>query len=192
MSENTNGELTIKKVRRHLRTIIHHRNLVFKHCRRCGLFRQGLVHDLSKFSPQEFFTGARYYQGDRSPNDAERRDRGASYAWMHHKGRNRHHYEYWTDYKIGEPEPRFTPVPMPNKYIIEMFCDRVAACETYYKDKFDKSQPLAYFERCNTEGLMHPETAKKLRSLLRLYAEIGEEAFDRVREMKNAKGDASF
>ena len=101
---------------------------------------------------------------------------------MHHKGRNRHHYEYWTDYKTGEPEPRFTPVPMPNRYVIEMFCDRVAACETYYKDRFDKSQPLAYFERCRTEGLMHPETAEKLRSLLRLYAEVGEESFEMIRK----------
>ncbi|MBP3729185.1 MAG: catalase [Lachnospiraceae bacterium] len=184
MASYVDGQLNLKKIRRHLRTILHHRHLVFSHCRRCGLFWQGLVHDLSKFSPTEFLTGARYFQGTQSPNDAERRAQGASFAWMHHKGRNRHHYEYWTDYRSGEKEPRIAAVPMPNRYIIEMLCDRVAACETYYKDKFDRSQPLAYFEHCKTDSLMHPVTAKKLRALLQLYAEIGEETFDRIREGK--------
>ena len=199
MSEKQEEKLDIKKVRRHLRTITKHRHLVFQHCRRCGLFWQGLVHDLSKFSPAEFWVGARYYQGNRSPNDAERQATGASSSWMHHKGRNKHHYEYWTDYQkrpdyeywtdynMGETEPKYCPVPMPNKYIIEMFCDRVAACEIYHKNDFDRSQPLAYFDRCRTDKLMHPETAKKIRYLLKLYAEKGEEAFDIIREGKEAK-----
>ena len=53
----------------HLRTVQHHRFLVLRHCWRVGLYRQGLTHDLSKFSPVEFWTGARYYQGNRSPNE---------------------------------------------------------------------------------------------------------------------------
>ena len=187
MSKAASDKIDIKKARRHLRTIMKHRHLVFAHCRRCGLFWQGLVHDLSKYSPSEFLMGVRYYQGDRSPNDAERKATGASTAWMHHKGRNKHHYEYWTDYKLGEQEPTFTPVPMPGRYIIEMFCDRVAACETYHKDDFNTSQPLEYFDRCHTDKLMHPETAEKLRDLLLLYKEKGEEAFDIVRAGRKAK-----
>lgn len=185
MKESNEPRLTLKNVRRHFRTINSHRFLVFKYCCRCGIVWQGLIHDLSKYSPQEFWVGARYFQGDRSPNDAERRVTGASSAWMHHKGRNKHHYEYWTDYKMGEKEPVYTPVPMPNKYIIEMFCDRVAAGEIYHKGHFDKGYPLEYYDRCNTDRLMHPETAKKLRALLALYAEVGEEAFDIVK--KNGK-----
>ena len=49
----------------HLRTVQHHRFLVLRHCWRVGLYRQGLTHDLSKFSPVEFAAGARYYQGNR-------------------------------------------------------------------------------------------------------------------------------
>ena len=81
----------------HLHTINHHRRLVRQGCFRMGLYWQGLTHDLSKYAPVEFLTGVRYYQGTRSPNTAEREEKGWSEAWMHHKGRNRHHWEYWTD-----------------------------------------------------------------------------------------------
>lgn len=109
----------------HLRTITKHRHKVIWHCFKAGIFRQGLMHDLSKYSPCEFFKGVRYYQGTRSPNEAEREDIGYSTAWIHHKGRNPHHFEYWTDYNLKTKQVE--PVPMPRRYIIEMFCDRVAA-----------------------------------------------------------------
>ena len=32
----------------HFRTITHHRHLVCAYCFRLGLYRQGLIHDLSK------------------------------------------------------------------------------------------------------------------------------------------------
>ena len=73
----------------HLKTVNHHRALVRKYCFRLGLYWQGLTHDLSKYSPREFWVGVRYFQGDHSPNDAERKAQGYSSSWMHHKGRNR-------------------------------------------------------------------------------------------------------
>ena len=82
----------------HLHTVRHHRKLVRQHCFAVGLYRQGLLHDLSKYSPIEFFAGVRYFQGNRSPNDAQRKAVGYSASWLHHKGRNRHHLEYWIDY----------------------------------------------------------------------------------------------
>ena len=77
----------------HFKTITTHRNLVCSYCLRLGLVAQGLTHDLSKYAPVEFWRGARYYQGTRSPNDIERKKTGVSQAWVHHKGRNRHHFE---------------------------------------------------------------------------------------------------
>ncbi len=102
----------------HFKTITAHRQLVRRYCFRLGLVRQGLCHDLSKYSPVEFFTGAKYYLGFRSPNDAERKEKGLSTAWLHHKGRNRHHFEYWTDYCTG-PDGKVTTggVKMPMRYI---------------------------------------------------------------------------
>ena len=102
---------------RHLKTVQRHRHLVRQYCFRLGLYWQGLTHDLSKFSPVEFWAGVKYFQGDRSPNDAQRRDKGYSASWMHHKGRNRHHFEYWTDYGVsGEG---IIGVEMPKKYVAD-------------------------------------------------------------------------
>ena len=85
-------------IREHLRTVGRHRRLVRHYCLRLGLVWQGLTHDLSKYSPTEFWRSAKYYQGYRSPNDQERLENGVSLSWLHHKGRNRHHFEYWIDY----------------------------------------------------------------------------------------------
>ena len=94
-----NGDISMKALK-HLQTINHHKLLVMKHCFKVGLYKQGLLHDLSKYSPTEFLVGCRYYQGTRSPNNAEREATGYSTAWLHHKGRNKHHYEYWIDYSM--------------------------------------------------------------------------------------------
>ena len=75
----------------HFKTITMHRILVMQGCFKMGLYWQGLTHDLSKYSPTEFKTGVQYYQGDKSPNAAEREAKGYSESWLHHKGRNRHH-----------------------------------------------------------------------------------------------------
>ena len=124
----------------HLKTISHHRWLVMCGCFRVGLYRQGLTHDLSKFSPVEFWNGARYYQGTRSPNTAEREDKGYSLAWMHHKGRNKHHYEYWTDLSLETR--RYESVEMPRRYLVEMVMDRRAACMTYQGKAYTSASPV--------------------------------------------------
>lgn len=81
----------------HFQTITEHKCLVMKECFKVGLYKQGLLHDLSKYTPEEFRTGVLYFQGNRSPNAAEKEKMGYSGAWLHHKGRNKHHYEYWID-----------------------------------------------------------------------------------------------
>ena len=77
---------------KHFITVTRHRHKVFVHCVKVGIPLQGLLHDLSKYSLTEFVPGAKYYRGNRSPNEAEREDIGYSKAWMHHKGRNKHHF----------------------------------------------------------------------------------------------------
>ncbi|MGM9548696.1 MAG: DUF5662 family protein [Faecousia sp.] len=156
----------------HFKTITKHRWLVLCGCFRVGLYRQGLTHDLSKYSPTEFWTGARYYQGNRSPNAAEREDKGYSEAWMHHKGRNRHHYEYWTD--MNRQTKRYEPVQMPRRYLVEMVMDRRAACMTYQGKNYRDDSALNYFENSREKDLMHPETNRQLRFILRMLADQGE------------------
>ncbi len=158
---------------KHFKTITRHRHVVFVHCLKAGIPIQGLLHDLSKYSPREFIYGARYYFGDRSPNEGEREDYGYSNAWMHHKGRNRHHFEYWTDYNLETK--KMAPVKMPLKYVIEMFCDRVAAGKIYKGDSFTNASPLEYFEFGRQRRTIHPQTSDFLEKLLVMYKEKGED-----------------
>ena len=161
------------KAWKHFVTITRHRHLVMAGCFRVGLYRQGLTHDLSKYSPTEFLTGAKYYQGTRSPNAAEREEKGYSLAWMHHKGRNRHHYEYWTD--MDPVKKDYAAQPMPRKYLVEMVMDRRAACMVYEGKNYNPGSALAYFEKSRERSLMHPRTQKELFFLLTMMKEQGEE-----------------
>ncbi len=168
---------------KHFKTITTHRFIVFKHCIKAGIIYRGLVHDLSKYSPTEFLEGARFYLGDRSPTEREREVYGYSRAWMHHKGRNKHHFEYWTDYNIKTKQ--LDPVKMPIKYVKEMFCDRVAAGKVYLGDKYTNDNPINYFLNGRAKTAMHPETAALLESWLRLLQADGEDAvFARIRKTK--------
>lgn len=161
---------------RHFCTITYHKLLVMTECFRLGLYRQGVLHDLSKYSWTEFRIGAKYYQGTRSPNNAEREAIGYSSAWLHHKGRNRHHYEYWIDYAL-DGESGLVGMKMPEKYVVEMFVDRIAACKVYKKDEYTNRSALEYYESgSGYEKMMHPETQKLLETLLVMLAEQGEEA----------------
>ncbi len=157
----------------HFKTITWHMFLVMRHCFKAGIPLQGLVHDLSKYSPTEFIPGAKYYLGNRSPNEAERQDKGYSAAWLHHKGRNKHHYEYWMDY--NPKTKRLEGVEMPLKYVKEMFCDRVAASKIYQGEKYTDESPLQYFENAKDRIIINEKTSALLESLLKMLAEEGED-----------------
>lgn len=159
---------------KHFKTITKHRHKVIGHCRRAGIFWQGLRHDLSKYSPTEFLAGARYYAGDHSPNENERVVKGYSKAWLHHKGRNRHHFEYWTD--VNPKTKRVEPVPMPLRYVAEMFCDRVAASKIYKGKDYNDRHPLEYFKNSEAHRVIHPETSDLLEKWLTVLANEGEDA----------------
>ena len=156
----------------HFKTITRHRLIVMAGCFRVGLYWQGLTHDLSKYSPTEFLQGARYFQGVRSPNAAEREAKGYSEAWMHHKGRNRHHYEYWTD--MNMQSRIYESVPMPRKYLVEQVMDRRAACIVYQGKDYTPGSPLAYFMKSRERQLMHPQNRQELEYILTMLQDRGE------------------
>ena len=170
----------------HLHTINTHKLEVMKNCFRVGLYKQGLLHDLSKYSFSEFIPGVKYYQdGNRSPNNAQREAEGCSTAWLHHKGRNKHHYEYWIDYPAKGGDGSLIGMEMPVNYVIEMFCDRVAASKIYMGDKYTDRSSLDYFLRAKGRMQIHPETSDELEFLLRMLDEKGEEeTFKYIRSIK--------
>lgn len=155
----------------HLKTICRHRRQVRKNCFKVGLIRQGLFHDLSKFSPSEFIPGVKFWQGTRSPQAKEREVIGYSAAWLHHKGRNKHHFEYWTDL---DKSGCIKPVDMPPEYFAEMVCDRVGASKVYKGKNYTDACPLEYYKGRKDNLVMHPDTAVRLEYYLQLLADKGE------------------
>ncbi len=167
----------------HFNTVTKHRHKVISHCFKVGIPWRGLMHDLSKYTPTEFREGAQNWLGTRSPNEKARDEKGYSLAWLHHQGRNRHHFEYWFDYN-PETHQR-APVKMPFIFVLEMFCDRVAAGKIYMGDGYDDTQPLKYFLRAKPHRIIHPETSDLLESWLTMLAEKGEkETFEYLRNLR--------
>lgn len=158
----------------HLNTINRHKFLVMKHCFKAGLYKQGLLHDMSKYSPVEFISGVKYYQGYRSPNAAQKENCGYSKAWLHHKGRNKHHMEYWIDYSMDQTKGMIG-MEMPVKYVVEMFCDRVAACKVYKGDEYTDSSAYEYYKRGRHKYMIHEKSDRLLCELLMMLAQKGEE-----------------
>lgn len=160
----------------HLGTILHHKKLVRHYCFRAGLYKQGIMHDWSKYSPVEFIAGVRNYQdGKKSPNFGEKKTQGYSSAWLHHKGRNRHHYEYWIDFTLN-PSEGLQGMPMPMRFVIEMFCDRIAASRNYNRETYTDSFPLDYYEKNKSHYILHKDTKELLERLLHMLADKGEDA----------------
>ena len=133
-----------KNLKGHFCTITHHKMLVMKTCFKVGLYKQGLLHDLSKYTPIEFIPGIIYYQGDRSPINREKELKNCSRGWLHHKGRNLHHFEYWIDYSIN-PGGKLVGMKMPKKYVAEMVIDRISASKNYLKEQYNDGSALAYY-----------------------------------------------
>lgn len=163
------------KIWKHFCTITRHKLLVMKGCFRVGLYWQGLVHDLSKYGYTEFFLGCKYYQGNESPHNGERRAYGYSLAWLHHKGCNKHHLEYWTDYG-PDKEAGMIGMKMPKKYVVEMLIDRISASRNYQKEMYTDASAWEYYERSKSHYTLHEDTRKLLEQLLWMVKEQGEEA----------------
>lgn len=166
---------------KHWITITRHRHEVIKNCFRAGIGFTGLFHDFSKYSLTEFIPSASLYQGTRTPNERARELYGYSAAWLHHKGRNKHHYEYWCD--VNPRTKRYEPVEMPDKYLKEMVCDRIAASKIYKKAEYTDASALEYLMHGTDKSSMHPITYEKLYFLLNFLKDNGEDAlFRRMRE----------
>lgn len=139
------NKITIIKIIKHLKLITKHKYIVFKLSCKIGIPWRGFIHDLSKYSPTEFWEGVRYFNGNHSPITEAKKDKGYSDAWLHHKGRNKHHTEYWAD----ESAPNDNPLP-PLKYVAEMLCDKTAAGIVYNGKKWEEDVELKYYMKERT------------------------------------------
>lgn len=153
----------------HLKTVLTHKWYVFLECAKLGIFWQGVFHDMSKFSPTEFLTSVKYWDGIRSPIDNEKDAVGKSMAWLHHKGRNKTHFEYWIDYIHGVPVAQEIPI----KYLKEMFADWIGASRAYAPKYFNCAAPYLRYKRMGHELVLHPASRMVFEVMLMRYAELG-------------------
>ncbi len=153
----------MKQYIKHFITITKHKYYVGVECFKRDMYWQGITHDLSKYSFTEFFTSARYFQGNRSPIEAEKQDKGYSIAWLNHKAKNKHHWIYWTD-RVGGKE---IAIEMPEKYVKEMVCDFIGAGKAYNKGKWTPNMPLDYYNNVEkSKMLLHPKTKEMFERML--------------------------
>ena len=148
---------------KHFKTVITHKWYVFIECCKMGIPLQGIMHDVSKFTIYEFMPSAKYWRGNGSPIEAERAAIGYSYAWLSHKGKNKHHWQWYIDI-IGYNDKKDVEIkvaPMPNKYIVEMYCDMVGAAKAY-----KTGTAKDYYLKHKDIWILHPMTRKKLERLL--------------------------
>lgn len=169
----------LKKIWLHFKLITKHRWLVLKLCTRVGLPWRGFIHDLSKYSPSEFWESAKYYVGNRSPIQVVREERQYSAAWLHHKGRNKHHEEYWYDFNA----PVKAPV-IPYKYAIEMLCDMLSAGIIYKKNEWTKEYPLWYWINKKNKTIFNPKTVDFFQNI---FEEISEDGINNVLKKEKLK-----
>ncbi len=165
---------------KHINLVSKHKWYVFKYCAKIGIPLRGLVHDMSKFSPSEFWESVKYYNGKRSPLDVSRELNGYSKAWLHHKGRNKHHPEYWVD--INAPE--IAPI-IPYKYMAKMICDKLSANKVYNGKNWTKQEPLRYWTIEKTEIQVNKHIEDFITEVLEQVAEQGIEPVLTKTNIKN-------
>lgn len=172
--------MKLKNVIKHFNLITHHKWVVFKLCCKIGEPWRGLVHDISKYSPIEFWESANYYVGDHSPITEAKKDKGYSEAWLHHKGRNKHHLEYWVDHNA----PEVTPM-IPYPYAAEMICDKLAAGMIYQGEKWTKEFELSYWEEREKNRVeMNPKMKDFITAVM---TEVAKQGIDKTLTKKNIK-----
>lgn len=171
---------TIINAIKHFKVITHHKFVVLKLCIKAGIPWRGLVHDLSKYSPTEFINSVKYFnQGTRSPIQKEKQEKGYSDAWLHHKGRNKHHPEYWYDNNTQVKCPI-----MPYKYACEMICDQLAAGLVYQGKNWTKEYQLEYWKK-QRENFLLNEKLKKFEDIV--LEQVAKEGINKVITRKNLK-----
>lgn len=160
--------ITFRKVFGHLKTILVHKRWVFCYACKLGIPWRGIKHDMSKFSPVEFWESVRYWDGKSSPIPRCKADKGYSLAWQHHKGRNSHHYEYWIDYL----DQGGIPIKMPWKDLLELIADYLGAGRAYLGKEFTYQKELAWWERkrFDERPKIHKDTAYMISAMLFCFA----------------------
>ena len=171
--------MKLTNIVKHFNLVTHHKWVVFKLCCKVGEPWRGFMHDISKYSPTEFNESVKYYVGTHSPIIEAKKDKGYSAAWLHHKGRNKHHPEYWVD----NTAPNQTPI-IPYQYAVEMVCDKIAAGIIYEGKKWTKEYELEYWKKEKNDIVMNENIKEFITAILE---ELAKNGIDKTLTKKNIR-----
>lgn len=138
--------------------ILQHKWYVLLECWKEGLYWQGILHDMSKFSLTEFLAYAKrfHHEQETSSEQVAQDETAFQYAWLHHQHHNKHHWNYWVVNQV-----RQEAVPMPQKYLVEMVCDWKAMAR---KGKISHTE---HYRNHAQNLILHPETRRQLDSIMK-------------------------
>lgn len=149
----------------HFITITKHHILVRNMCFKAGLYKQGLLHDLSKYTYKEFHNGVKYFQGYRSPIVKEKElNNGKSIAWEHHIENNPHHWEHWN---INYNKKINSTSDLPFNFLLESCMDRIAACKVYEKSNYTKESAYIFLINSKESQNMGKNNLRRFEILIR-------------------------
>lgn len=149
---------------KYLKNLLRHKWFVFIEACKLGVPLLGIIHDMSKFLPDEFFPYARYDFSDDSNNDDKVRA-DFDLAWLKHQRRNKHHWQHWllmNDSGVAHYDERdncpcwmkqVVPLPMPDRYIRDMVADWHGAGRAY-----GNPDTLRWYMKNMSKIILHPKT----------------------------------
>lgn len=186
----------MKKHLQYAKYIFKHKWYVMLECFKEGLIWRGLMHDLSKFLPNEWIPYANFFYNN-NPRDktgyykpTDTGDKAFDFAWLLHQKRNRHHWQWWI---LPEDEGGAKVLEIPEPYLTEMICDWIGAGKAQGHSS-PKNDP--YFETRdwwkanNYKMFFHPETEKEIDR--RLFGENCEEINKITYKLAQEYRDAGF
>lgn len=130
-----------------------HRRLVLEEAIQLDIPGRGRLHDLSKFSLDEFGPYADYfYGGHKLGNVPSAVQEALDHAWLLHQKRNDHHWQYWVLRKDDGPAK---VLRMADDAAREMLADWRGAGRAIMGDKADTG---AWYVKNRLRIMLHPET----------------------------------
>ena len=148
-------------------------------CFKVGLIWRGMIHDISKFSFDEFIPYANYFYGKKD-NDISRGRNSTGYykptdtgdlafdfAWLLHQKRNRHHWQWWI---LPEDSGGIKVLEMGYNDTYEMISDWIGAgkAQGHLSPKEDRLFEVRRWYGANMDKMqLHPNTRSKIESIIK-------------------------
>jgi hypothetical protein len=155
---------------KYLSYVIRHKWFVFLECCKLGIPYLGIIHDISKFKPSEWFPYTEYFYGNNEGIKKGRDETGYyqagdtidekfNYAWLLHQKRNKHHWQWWV---LPMDDGSTKIFDMPLIYKKEMMADWFGAGRAQ-----GTPNTKAWYKKNRDKMKLHPKTREWVEKVLK-------------------------